>query len=188
MIEQSSSQSESHSVLSDSLWPQGLCSPWDFPDQNPGAGSLSFLQGLFPTQGLNPGLSHCRRILYQVSHKGSPTNFVGEVNQIFKVRTVPQLPKVLWRMGFPGGDGGKEPACQCRRHRDMDWIAGSGRSPGGGNDNPLQYSCLGNPTVRRAWQATVHGFAKSWRQLRWLNTHTSTVENIKRRNSPQYNL
>ena len=36
-------------------------------------GSLSLLQGIFPTQGLNPGLPHCRRILYQLSHKGSPT-------------------------------------------------------------------------------------------------------------------
>ena len=47
--------------------------------------AISFSRGIFPTQGLNPGLSHCRRILYQVSHKGSPTDFVGEVYQIFKV-------------------------------------------------------------------------------------------------------
>ena len=40
-------------------------------------------------------------------------------------------------------------------------IPGSGRSPGGGNGNPLQYSCLGNPMDRRAWQATVHGVAES---------------------------
>ena len=42
------------------------------PGQNTGVGSLSFLQGIFPTQGLNPGLPHCRQILYQLSHKGSP--------------------------------------------------------------------------------------------------------------------
>jgi len=41
-------------------------------------------------------------------------------------------------------------------------IPGSGRSPGEGNDNPLQYSCLENPMDRGAWQATVHGVAKSW--------------------------
>ena len=41
-------------------------------------------------------------------------------------------------------------------------IAGSGRSPGGGHGNPLQFSCLENPMDRRAWQATVHGVAKSW--------------------------
>ena len=53
------------------LRPRGL-SPWNFPDQNTGVGSLSLLQRIFPTQGLNPGLPHCRQILYQISHKGSP--------------------------------------------------------------------------------------------------------------------
>ena len=48
------------------------CSPWTSPNQNTGLGSLSLLQGIFPTQGLIPGLPHCRRILYQLSHKGSP--------------------------------------------------------------------------------------------------------------------
>ena len=47
-------------------------SPWNFPGQNTGGGSLSFLQGIFPTQGSNPCLPNCRRILYQLSHKGSP--------------------------------------------------------------------------------------------------------------------
>ena len=46
--------------------------PWNSPGQNTGMGSLSLLQELFPTQGLNPGLPHCRQILYQLSHKGSP--------------------------------------------------------------------------------------------------------------------
>ena len=50
----------------------GLYSPWNSPGQNTGVGSLSLLQGLFSTQGLNPGLLYCRRILYQLSHKGSP--------------------------------------------------------------------------------------------------------------------
>ena len=43
----------------------------------------------------------------------------------------------------------------------MDWIAGWGRSPGGGSGIPLQYSCLGNPMDRGAWQATVHGTAEN---------------------------
>ena len=63
---------ESRSVMSDSLWPDGLYSPWSSPGQNTGMGSLSLLQGIFPSQGLNPGLLHYRRILYQLSHKGSP--------------------------------------------------------------------------------------------------------------------
>ena len=63
--------SESRSVLSDSLWPRGLYSPWDSPGQNTGVGSFSLLQGIFPTHGSNPGLPHCRQILYQLSHRGS---------------------------------------------------------------------------------------------------------------------
>ena len=47
-------------------------SPWNSPGQNTGVGSLSLLQGIFPTQGSNPGLPHCRQILYQLSHKGNP--------------------------------------------------------------------------------------------------------------------
>ena len=59
-------------VLSHSLGPHGLCSPWNSPGQNTGMGSVTLLQGTFPTQGLNSGLLHCRRSLYQLSHKGSP--------------------------------------------------------------------------------------------------------------------
>ena len=54
------------------LRPHGLYSAWISPGQNTGVGSLSLLLGLFPTQGSNPGLPHCWRILYQLSHKGSP--------------------------------------------------------------------------------------------------------------------
>ena len=66
------SESESHSVMSDSLRPHGRYSPWNSPGQTTGVGSLSLLQGIFPTQGSNPGLLHCRKILYQLNHKGSP--------------------------------------------------------------------------------------------------------------------
>ena len=62
---------ESHSVMSNSLWPHGLYSPWNSPGQNTGMGSHSLLQGMFPSQGLNQGLPHCRWILYQLSHQGS---------------------------------------------------------------------------------------------------------------------
>ena len=58
--------------MSDSLQPHGPYSAWNSPGQNTGVGSLSLLQGIFPTQGLNPGLPHCRRTLYQMSHKESP--------------------------------------------------------------------------------------------------------------------
>ena len=60
-------------------------------------------------------------------------------------------------MGFPGGSDGKESA---HNAGDRGLIPGSGRSPGGGNGNPLQCSCLGNPIDRRAWWAAVHGISK----------------------------
>ena len=52
--------------------PHGLYSPWNSPGQKTGVGSLYLLQGIFPTQGSNPGLQHCRQILYQLSYKGNP--------------------------------------------------------------------------------------------------------------------
>ena len=64
--------SESHSVVSDSLQPHGLYSPWNSPGKNTGVGSLPLLQGIFPTQGSKQGIPHCRWILYQLSHLGSP--------------------------------------------------------------------------------------------------------------------
>ena len=62
--------------------------------------------------------------------------------------------------GFPGGTSNKEPTCQCRDIRDAGLIPGSGRCPGGGHGNPLQYSHLENPMDRGAWQTAVHGVAK----------------------------
>ena len=57
-------------MCSDSLQSHELYSPWNSPGQNTGVGSLSLLQGIFPTQGSNPGLPHRQQILYQVNHKG----------------------------------------------------------------------------------------------------------------------
>ena len=64
------SESESCSVMSDSLQPHGLS--MEFSSQNTGVGSLSLLQGIFPTQGSNPGLLYCRWILYHLSYQESP--------------------------------------------------------------------------------------------------------------------
>ena len=58
--------------MSDSLRPLGLYSPWNSLGQNTGMGSLALLQWVSPTQELNRGLLHCRRILYQLSYQGSP--------------------------------------------------------------------------------------------------------------------
>jgi len=62
---------ESYSVVSNSLQPHVLYSPLNSPSQNTAVGSLSLFQGIFPTQGSNPGLLYYRQILYQLSHKGS---------------------------------------------------------------------------------------------------------------------
>ena len=86
-----------------------------------GVGSLSLLQWIFPAQELNQGLLHCRQILYQLSCQES-TSLVA---QMVKVSV------------YNGGD--------------LHSIPGLGRSPGEGNGNPLQYSCLENPMDRGAW-------------------------------------
>ena len=73
-------------------------------------------------------------------------------------------------MGIPQWLGGKELA-NAGEAGDTGLIAGSGRSPGEGNGNPLEYSCLGNLPDRGAWWATVHGVAKN---RTWLSTHART--------------
>ena len=107
--------------MSDSLQPYGLGSPWDSPGQNTGVGSFSLLQGIFPTQGLNPGLPHYRQILYQLSYKGSPLN-----NLHFSEE---------W--GFPGGTSGKELPANAGNIRDSGLIPGLRISPRGGHSNPF---------------------------------------------------
>ena len=78
------SESVSYSVVFNSLQPRGLqpvrlLCPWNSPGQNTGLGSHSLLEGIFPTQGSNPGLRHCRQILYHLRHHIFPTNFISEV-------------------------------------------------------------------------------------------------------------
>ena len=90
----------------DSLQPHGLYglyglySPWNSPVQDTGVGSLPLLQGIFPTQGSNPGLPHCRQILYQLSHKGSP--------------------RILERVAYPFSSGSSRP----RNRTGVSCIAG----------------------------------------------------------------
>ena len=64
---------ESHSVMPNSLQSRGLYSPWNSPGQNTGVGSVSLLQGIFPTQGSDLSLLHCRQILYQLSYQEALT-------------------------------------------------------------------------------------------------------------------
>ena len=65
----------------------------------------------------------------------------------------------------------KNPPATSGDVRDVGSILGLGRFPGGGNGNPLQYSCPENPTDRGDWRATVHGVSKSWTRLKQLSTH-----------------
>ena len=78
----------------------------------------------------------------------------------------------LFKYYFPGGSGGKEYACNVG---DPSLVPGSGRSPGGGYGNPLQYSDLENPMDRGAWRATVHGIAQESDMTEQLSlTHSLT--------------
>ena len=71
----------------------------------------------------------------------------------------------------------KNPPAKVGDARDVNSVPGSRRSPGGGNSNPLQYSCLENSMDRGAWQATVHGLAQSQKQLKRLSMQEqSSVE------------
>ena len=81
-----------------------------------------------------------------------------------------------WDIGFPDGSDGKE-SCN---PGDPDLIPGSGRSPGEGNGNPLQYSYLGNPIDRGMWQATVHEVTKEY-NMTWTKQqqqHTDIVNRL----------
>ena len=80
-----------------------------------------------------------------------------------------------------GCGASKEPTCQCKRckkHGYMDLIPGSGRLPGEGHGNPLQYSCLENPMDRGAWWATVHRVAECGTWLKQLSTQHMLIMGI----------
>ena len=136
--------------------PHGLYRPWNSPGQDAGVGRHSFLQGIFPTQGSNPGLSHCRWILYQLSHKASVPEMTGALKT--GIIRVTVLGCFHLASGFPSGSDGKESACNAG---DAGLIPASGRSPGEGNGNPLQYSCLGSFTDKGAGRQQSVG-CKEW--------------------------
>ena len=130
--------------------------------KNTGVGSRSLLQQIFLTQESNQGLLHCRRILSQLSYHGSPNIYV-----------------YCTSMGFPDGLAGKESTCSAGDTGDLGsidhWL---GRSPGGRNGNPLQYSCLENPRDRGACWAAVYGVAQSRTRLMRLSSSSSRQRNL----------
>ena len=148
--------------MSNSLQPHGLCSPWNSSGQNTGKGSLSLLQVIFPTQGLNPALPPLQVDSLPAESQGkAKSTEVGslsllqwifltqELNQgllhcrwilIRKAWKKPNInlefytSEVIFHLGFPGVSSSKEPTCQCGRCRFDPWV--------------------GNITWIRAWQPT----------------------------------
>ena len=106
--------------------------------------AISSSRGIFPTQGLNPSLLHCRRILYSLSHQGSLMLSRICVKILKKLNDIQQF-------AYNAEDRGS--------------ILGLGGSLGEENGNPLWYSCLENSMDRGAWQATIHGVTKNRTQL-----------------------
>ena len=103
--------------------------------------------------------------------------FLGYMVTLFNfLRSCQTISHSRWTiLGFPGAISGKEPTCQYRRRKRCRFVPGSGRSPGGGHGNSLQYSCLENPMDRGAWWAMVHRVAESWTRLKWLTTHHTAM-------------
>ena len=117
------------------LEPTRLLCPWDFPGKNAGVGCHFLLQGIVSAQGSNPCLLHWQ---------------VGSLPLSYSVFRTCRVALVV-----------KNPPANAGDIRDLDSIFGSGRSPRGGHNNPLQHSCLENPMDRGVWWARVHGVSKS---------------------------
>ena len=112
-LEGSAVQSASHSVMSDSLRPHGLHSPWNSLDKNTGVGSLSLLQWIFLIQESNWGLLHCRWILYQLSYQGWFSVIAVYPSYLFSLLSSGDIKKVwtcmkLWLVGFQELAGSRE--------------------------------------------------------------------------------
>ena len=98
---------------------------------------------------------------------------------------LPSKIQVYDNKGFPGSTVVKNSLARAGDTRNVGSIPGLGRSPGGGNGNPLHYSCLGNPMDRGVWRAIVHGVAKDSDMTQQLNTTTTTkMRNEKSRKYP----
>ena len=146
-----------------------FCDCWDVPC-GPGVGTLHFH---YCGPGSGPGRGTeipkaVRRSSPQKRQSSVTTDSGKETSGV-------DLQAVGWGQGFPGGTSGKESACSAGDVRDVASIPGSGRSPGGGHGNPLQYSCLENPTDRGAWRAIVHGVTKSRTRLKRLSMCTGRL-------------
>ena len=118
-------------------------------------------------QELPPSSSFYRTHLPTTALIHSTAVCISETPWGIHLATTPLRPRAFYselmrKLGFLGGPVVKNLPANAG---DSGSIPGLGRSPGKGNGNPLQYSCLGNPMDRKAWWATVHGTAKSWTGL-----------------------
>ena len=168
-----------------SLVPLPFLNPWDFPGKNTEVVCHFLLQGIFLTQGLNPGLPHCRQTLYHLSHQRSLCFLRGEhiwkgsaailLKNKVTLHVVFMLPNITTFMiiFFPH----RHVICcysliiLCTLYsrvqdRTFNWFLSNSKLwYGEGNGTPLQYSCLENPMDGGAWWAAVHGVAKSRTRL-----------------------
>ena len=134
-----------------------------------------FLQYLLYCSGLEPilqylwgmlAISILLKLFQKIEEEGTLPNlfYKASITLIPEPDRMPQVKNLigqyLWWMGFPGGSAVKNPPTDVGDSGDMCLIPGLGRSPGVGNSNPLQYSCLENSMERGAWWATVHGVTK----------------------------
>ena len=126
------------------LRPHRLYSPWSSPGQTLEWGAVPF-SGVLPNQGSNPGLLHCRQVLYQLSHQGSPITAIKRVSC------------------KASGANCLVPSAQ------KSCVYVTLQSFGEGNGNPLQCSCLENPRDGGAWWAAVYGVGQSRTRLKWLS-------------------
>ena len=174
----------------------GLYSPWSSPGQNTGVGSHSLLQGIFPIKGSNPGLPHCRRILYQLSHKGSPrilewvaypfltrSSWVRNRTGIsciaaglftnWAIREAPMSSRILVCFLLMVQWVKNSHKCNAGDTWDTDLIPALGRLPGGGNDNLAQYSYW-----KIQWTENPGGLqSKGSESQPWLRTHALCTPN-----------
>ena len=124
--------------------------------------------GNLPNGGIEPESPALQVDSLPLSHWGSPKPRVA-------IDNCKLLPWGKRYVGFPGGSDVKESACNVG---DLGSIPGSGRSPGEGHGNPLQYSCLENPLNRGAWWAMIHGITKSQTQS-WKRIIVTTAKSKK---------
>ena len=146
----------SHTLFQGIFPTQGMNPDWATREvQEHWDGSLSLSQGIFWIQESNQGLLNCRWILYQLNDPESPKG------RLWPHGSGIELQPPAWQMRIPPLNHprglAKESACQAG---DTGLILRSGKSPGEGNGNPLQCSCLGNHIDRGNWRATVNGVTK----------------------------